>query len=121
MKFGSLSPRKASCNRVWPIIIISRMANHVSRIAIQGRAKPIVDVQPIFSHELLPLNCVLVVGLFLALQRSPGLSEADVTGSTVNDVWVGRSVSRLGLVVRRSAGKLRKDAGSIPNFGSPFS
>ena len=29
-------------------------------------------------------------------------------------------VSRLGLVVRRSAGK-RKDVGSIPRFGSPFS
>ena len=30
------------------------------------------------------------------------------------------SVSRLGLVVRRSAGK-RKGAGSTPRFGSPFS
>ena len=30
------------------------------------------------------------------------------------------TVSRLGLVVRRSAGK-RKDAGSTPRFGSPFS
>ena len=31
-------------------------------------------------------------------------------------VWL----SQLGLVVRRSAGK-RKDPGSIPRFGSPFS
>ena len=30
------------------------------------------------------------------------------------------TVSRLGLVVKRSAGK-RKDAGSTPRFGSPFS
>ena len=32
----------------------------------------------------------------------------------------GDRVSRLGLVVRLSAGK-RKDAGSTPRFGSPFS
>ena len=34
--------------------------------------------------------------------------------------WVGCHVSRHGLVVRHSAGK-RKDEGSSPRFGSPFS
>ena len=101
---------------IWMCIADAQWASHVPEHNLPGRlgwASCMLHVHN-RSHSQHPVYlCLYTVGC----TRKTWASYATyITDHTYN----ARFVSRLGLVVGRSAGK-RKDIGSTPRFGSPFS